>query len=167
VLASGDNVNVTDLTLFRCDSQSAASKNGYILVKTPKTLVLVDMPRKELLDGIGKAMNNPDLVARIFSKKMYDDSEKTVGQALGRDVDLAGDIRPIGTDDMCAYIGGTVKVNVASKSYETAVGGCITSVGNRGLTFLFYGPDGTSEGIAALLRKAKQFAETVEVVPGS
>ncbi|HEY1607518.1 MAG TPA: hypothetical protein VGF77_18170 [Allosphingosinicella sp.] len=166
LLAAADDVNVTDLTLFRCAGQSGASDDDYILVKTPKTVLVTNAPRRELLDSVGEAFNKPDAAATIFSQKTYDESGKGVGQVLGRDVNLTGDMHPVGKDNMCAYLGGTLKMKVASTFHEISVGACITSVGNRVLTVYIYGPDKSSAGIAALLRRSKQFAQAIEVVPG-
>ena len=84
---------------------------------------------------------------------------------MGHPFDLRGDVRPLGRDQSCAYLGGTVDVKTPVKSYAIANGTCMTAVSDRVIATFWYGPDTSSAGIRRLLDKAKGLALAVRRRP--
>jgi hypothetical protein len=166
LVAAGDNENVTHLSLFPCNAAVAGpdlgAQKNYILIKTPKQALIAQVGRAELLQGLGEAFEKPAFTEALASGKFMKDAGKGMGEVIGTKVDLSGDVAPRGKDDFCAYLGGTMAVASAIKSYKLSVGACITSVGGRILSIYWYGPDDGSSGVARLLMKAKGLAQTIE-----
>lgn len=165
MVAAGDTQNVTDLTLFPCTAPVSGPGLGalkdYILIKTPKEALLAQVSREELLQGLGEAFENPAFTEALASGKFAKDAGQGVSDVVGTKVDLSGNVAPRGKDDLCAYVGGTMAVTSAIKSYTLSVGACITSVGGRILTVYWYGPDEGPASVARLLLKAKALAGTI------
>jgi hypothetical protein len=72
--------------------------------------------------------------------------------------DLSGDVRPLGKDERCAYLGGVMQVKSATSDYRISIGICMTVVAGRLLTINWYGPDKGSAGVGELLVRAKRLA---------
>jgi hypothetical protein len=166
LVAAGDSDNVTDLTLFPCsapvDGPGLGAQNDYVLIKTPKPLLIVEASREEVLRGIGEAFENPAFTQAMASGQLMTEAGKDVGDVLGAKVDLSGDVAPRGKDDVCAYLGGTMAVQSPRASYTLSVGACVTAVGGRMLTIYWYGPDQGPASVARLLIKVKGLAQTIK-----
>ena len=169
LLAAGDDQNVTHLTLVRCRAPGAPERTGlgsdYILVKTPKQALLVEIGRDQMLAAMGQAFENPALAEALASGKPAEDAEKSLSRVIGDKIDLSGNVVPLGRDDVCAYLGGIVNVSTSTQSYRISLGACMTAVGGRLLAIYRYGPDEGQAGVARLLVKAKEFARTFAAVP--
>lgn len=160
VLAAGDQLNVTHLTLIPCESGASASAD-YILIKTPAVVLGATVQRGEFLQMLGDAFANTELMANLTSDRVFAESGRGVSEAFGTEVDLSGSIRPLGRDDMCGYIGGAVRVSSAAGDYNVSFGACLTAISGRIMSVYWYGPDRGSAGIADLLIKAKGLAQRI------
>lgn len=170
LVAAGDTANVTHLTLFPCDAALDASGLGaqkdYILIKTPKQALSAQVTRDELLKGLGDAFESPAFTQALASGELLKEAGKGVSNAVGRTVDLSGNVAPRGKDDLCAYLGGVMAVASSVKSYTLAVGTCITAIGGRVLSVYWYGSNERPAGVARLLVRAKGLAQTITSRPG-
>jgi hypothetical protein len=164
VVAAGDTRNVTHLTLMPCDL-SAGALPGYILLKTPNESLSATYNLKAFLDSAGAAFESPEFKALVASGKINEESEASMSQALGTRVDLDGVIRPLGKDERCAYLGGTVRVRSGAADNRVSVGICMTVVAGRLLTINWFGPDKGSAGVAELLVKSKGLAGRIQGKP--
>lgn len=163
-VAAGDIENLTHLTLFPCTSGKGGPGIGdqnYIVIKTPRQVLLTQVSREELLKGLGEEFEKPAFAEALTSGNSLKDIAKGASEALGTPVDLSGEVAPRGKDEICAYLGGTLKVETKAISYTVAVGGCITSIEGRVMTVYWYGPDQGPAGIARLLVKTKALAATI------
>lgn len=158
--AAADDQNVTHLTLYRC--QEAGVRRDYILIKTPNAALPLRLPRQSFLAGVGEAFDSGPLRSDLASGEMVRQVEDRVSSVIGREVDLTGSIRPLGRDDVCAYLGGTMQVSSSTLTYSVSLGTCITVVSNRVITINWYGPDNGSAGIADLLRHSRRLAEQIQ-----
>src|SRR3954468_23012087 len=111
ITAAGDRDNVTDLTLVSCTGEPFSS---YILIKTPTTVLTLDINREQALKGLGEAFDAPDFKQKLASGELLRDSGKGVSDALGQRVDLVGEVKPLGKDEACAYVGGTADVKLTN-----------------------------------------------------
>lgn len=165
LVASGDVRNVTHLTLFPCDAPVDAAglsaQRDYILIKTPKEVLNVQLSREELLRGLGEAFDNPAFAQALASGQLLKDAGKGVSDVIGTPIDLSGNVAPRGKDDVCAYLGGTMAIASRTHSYTLAVGTCVTAVGGRAISVNWYGSDESPAGVARLLAKAKGLALTI------
>jgi hypothetical protein len=162
LMAAADKDNVTDLTLFACPGDGG---NDYILVKTPTKVLMVDTGREEALKELATAFDTPELKAEFSSGKLMTDAGKGISDAFGHKVDLAGEIKPLGRDEACVYLGGSTEVKAPNVSYRISVGGCISVVGRRMLSVFLYGPDKGPAGVAALVVRSRRLMETIRVAP--
>lgn len=157
LLAAGDNENVTHLTLVPCEVKDDLERD-YILLKTPVPAIMASFDRAEFLKEIEAASATPEVNALFSSPEIARQSGEDLGKVLGTRVDLSGTLRPVGNDDTCWYLGGTIAVASAVANYSISVGICVTVVGQRLLSINWYGPDKGSPGVAELLVKAKRLA---------
>jgi hypothetical protein len=170
VVAAGDNDNVTHLSLYPCNVQASKAPLGtfkdYIVVKTPRQALLVAVGREELLRSLGEEFENPAFAEAVASGRIMDESEAGPSKVLMTKLDLSGSVAPRGKDEMCAYVGGLLTVSSSVVTYTLAVGGCMTSVGERVLAIYYYGPDQSPSGVARLLMRSKEFAKSIKIRPG-
>jgi hypothetical protein len=162
ILAEGDKGSRTHLTLWACSRNEPST---YILLKTPVPALDVTATREEVIASMGSAFDNPEMAAALASGKFNADAEKSVTEALRTRVGLSGEIRPLGKDEMCAYLGGIIAVVIGEQSYKISVGICVTAISDRVLTVNWYGPEGGAAGVARLLVKAKGFARSIRSRP--
>ena len=162
LLAAADRENVTHLSLAPCGG-SAVPALDYILIKTPREALLADIDRAGLLQGMGLVFDSPEFAAVMAATpgQVADNLSST----LGRQVDLGGELRPRGRDDVCAYLAGTMRVASGPQSYAISMSGCITAVGRRVVTINWYGPDRGPEGVAALIVRSRQLAASMSARP--
>jgi hypothetical protein len=165
-LAAGDSRNVTHLALLAC-TPAQGQVSSYILLKTPNEAVSATLELDQFLADAGAAFDNPAFKAMLESGELQEESEASMGKAMGAKIDLAGDLRPLGKDERCAYIGGVMQVKSPAADYRIAIGMCMTVVGGRLLTINWYGPDRGSAGVAELLVKAKRLAGGIAKSPAS
>jgi hypothetical protein len=159
VLAAGDNLNVTNLTLLACtNGKFTDSDTDYILIKTPKPAILLDIGKEMLFESV-----RTEFESAAFSKAMADgaydkDAEEGLAKVLGSNVDIETDFKPLGIDKDCAYLGGSADVAGGSVKYRISMGACLTSISNRVMTIYQYGPDKGAAGVADLIVKARKIA---------
>jgi len=157
LLATGDKDNVTSVTLLSCTGDGF---DTYILIKTPVSLSNTDFTREETLKSLGAAFETPLFKDRLPSA-VIDKSAQGLSEAFGQKVDLAGEVKPLGKDQACAYLGGTMDVKMPQITYRVSVGTCLTAVGRRFIAVNAYGPDKGSAGVAALVATARRVMETI------
>ena len=104
LLAAADDVNLTHLTMLPCDDGSL-SKPDYVIVKTPKTMLLATLTRETLLAEL----------AKVFDATTYkplpgtnDNIEKRFEELVGEHPEILGAVKPLGRDDICSYMGGVL-----------------------------------------------------------
>jgi hypothetical protein len=166
LIAAADEHNVTHLTLFPC-AQTEGTVTDYIILKTPKVALLATVERGEFLAEMGATFGSPEFGELLSSGKLLEESGKAAGEMIGVQLDLSGSLRALGSDDRCAYLGGTIKISSAQAEHVIAAGACMTVVAGRILTINWYGPDRGSNGVAELLRKSKRLASEITGKPAS
>lgn len=160
LVTASDNQNVTDLTAYKCDGGVMTAKDP-LLIKTPKSVLMTDVERPELLKQMGAVFDNPAFSTAIATGSIDSDSAKSISEVLGQSVTVKTTIKPIGKDDTCAYLAGTVAIGPGAGDGEpeaSAVTGCITAVNKRILIVYVYGSYSGPQSIIALAPKAKALA---------
>jgi hypothetical protein len=159
-VAAMDNENVTDLTAYRCDGQGM-SVDYPLLIKTPKSVLLNEVGRKELLSQMGAEFDKPEFANILASGEIDQSSSDSVSAVLGESVAVKSEIKPIGKDETCAYLAGTVALGDKDGSSPIALTACITAVHKRVLLVYAFGPFSGPKSILALAPKAKALALTL------
>ncbi|MDQ8757289.1 hypothetical protein RCO27_13745 [Sphingosinicella sp. LHD-64] len=160
LLAAADSLNVTHLTLVRCE-ESPEAATDYNLIKTPRQALLTTIERRAFLDSVGEAFATTELTQLMESGSLNSQSEEGISQVIGRQIDISGSIRPLGRDQVCAYVGGTVQMQSNEVSYDISMGACMTIVSSRLLFIYAYGPASGSAGVARLMVRARRLAESI------
>ena len=164
MLAKGDLDNETPAMLIRCEYQDSAKdlKYDYYLIKSPR----VAYPAMKRADFI--AMMVKELALPIYKDggPSLGKAEEGLSEAMGTKVDLSGEIRPRGNDDVCIYMGGEVKVASAVATYPIAVGGCGTIVGGKMLFVYSYDDPAKPNSVAVQLRRARALADRLVAADG-
>ena len=162
LIAAADTNSVTHLTLVRCGKAFSTAANDYTLIKTPKTALIATIERPELLASLGAEFDKPETLKMLQSDEFDQEISKQAGEVIPGKPQFTGDLKPLGRDDVCAYMGGTVKVEQGSFSYLQSVGTCITSVGKRVIVVNRYGVRADDAGVASLVREAKAEALSIK-----
>jgi hypothetical protein len=121
--AAADETNRTDVSYYICSDMAANSAtSGWGMLKTPNALVdKSGGSRAALIDYFSKLVKPADLAkmnaesARIASKGLHDVGEKG---------SVSLDLRPLDTDAIAAYMGGTVTIGsgkLVACAYATTV----------------------------------------------
>jgi len=160
LLAKGDPENETPVTLIRCDQQDQPDgmRYDYYLIKAPR-VAYAPMTRADFLAMMAKELALPTYQTGSTGKTSLNDAAGNLTDTLGTKVDLSGEIKPRGTDDVCMYLGGEVKVSTAAASYPIAVGGCGTIVGGKIMFVYSYDDPAKANGVATQLRRARAMAD--------
>jgi hypothetical protein len=167
LMAAGDTENVTHALLVRCDANSgeALGAKDYLILQTPRQALLAPVTRGELLQAVGAEFEKPEFSAAIAGGEIEQEVEKSFGKVLGTEVTFDGAIRPLGRDDVCAFMGGVIEFKAVAVGYKISAASCITSIGNRVMAINWYGPDTHAAAIAELLKKARGVAESMTGEP--
>lgn len=162
LLAASDDRNVTHLTMLACPKGEIAEDfEDYVVIKTPKEALLMDMERQAFLDAISNEFKKSDFDALLLGQKGIKAAESSFKKLLGDKVELSGSLKPLGRDDVCAYLGGTVEFKAEPEAYSLSIAMCMTVVGRRIFTINLYGPDTSDAGVATLLVRVKALAGTI------
>lgn len=165
LIAAGDTASVTHVTFKRCSGNFTLGANDYILIKTPTSMLSVNVDRPALIKELGAQFADPVAVAETSSALNRTDAGADLSRVLGTKVELKGEVKPLGHDEVCAYMGGQIEVKSAATSYLQPTGVCITSVGGKVVTIGRYGTDLTPAAIATLLRETRVIALSIRAAP--
>lgn len=73
-------------------------------------------------------------------------------------------IEALGVDDLCAYVGGTIRVDIEGNEHRPLLGiGCLTVTGGLAFNVLHYRSDTTPEGVGAAVVVPSRTAGTIRV----
>lgn len=161
MIGAADSQNVTDLAVFRCDEAFAPGVGDYTLIKTVKTLLVMKLDRTDFLKQLGDAFNQPALIAALESDATMAKPSEDIGTVLGTKVTLQNALKPMGHDDVCAYMGGAVTLNAQAITFTQPLGMCMTVVGGKMLSIIRYGKDGSPAGVRALMRETRAIALSI------
>jgi hypothetical protein len=164
--AVGDKYNITPLALIRCDRRNHPEGVGadYLLLKAPRDLLDAEMSRPEFLKLVEPEMGKANWQDRE-SEKLLGDVSKNMTDAMGSDIAISGTLGPQGVDSDCAYIGGTLNVEVATRSQVMLGGVCMTTVGGKIMTVNAYNIEGTPGGFIHQMRRAHDLAMQIRPAP--
>ena len=160
IMAAADDRNLTHLAFLRCDGQNDPYQD-YVLVKTPRQAVSMSMTRDQLLLSMEGEFRNGPLADRRARQALIGSARESFSSTTGVAMELDGDIRPLGLDDRCAYLGGSFTVTSPDITYSLSLGGCITATEDRVFWIAWYGPRQGSAGVEDLLARSRSLAEQV------
>lgn len=164
LIAAADAHNVTHATLSRCHGDG--SQKDYYLIKSPRHALALSIPRAELLAEMAQHFGRAEWQAGgKTANDLIETTSRQISDTLNTPTEVNGDFGGRGTDEDCAYIGGEAIVSLGDLTYPIQGGGCMTSVGNKILTVYVYDEPKGAEGVALLMRKARDFAMAFTVTP--
>ncbi len=158
-IADMDKYNATHLTIMKCDEDGSLSPEpDYFILKTPMTMLTMDVNKPGLIASMGAAFANPAFGKMMNGEAMNNEMSSAMSEGFGTKMDFNGETRPLGKDSDCAYIGGVMEMSTEAMSRKLATAICVTAVGKRTVTINWYGTDTTNEGVVALAKKARAIA---------
>ena len=161
-MAAADSENVTHAMLVRCDNDELMD---YYILKTPKQVMMAQVSMADFLSAMGEAFANPAMKKLIHGDEIEKVVERDLNAVLGTKVDFVGEIKPLGQDDQCAYLGGIGDFSNIPKPYKIAIGACMTVVSNKVITVYSYGPRTDQVGVINELKKAHNLAAEISATP--
>jgi len=149
--AAADQVNQTDVAYYICSEMAANSAtSGWGMLKTPKALIASSPgTRESVISYFSKQVNPDDLArmnaesARLANKGLHD---------VGEHGSVSLDLRPLTTDGIAAYMGGTVRLGdgrLVACAYSTTV------VKDRAFLLYLFRPYTDARDITQLLAQVK------------
>ena len=166
VLAAADTVNVTVLTLNRCDGAVVKGAGDYTLIKAPISTLVRTIDRATLIDELGKAFADTDAMKALRDKSV-NDAAGSLEKLGGPKLNMTGGLLPRGRDEVCGYMGGASHVASGAIEYDQAVGSCITAVGGRVIVIHRYGTRVDDTGVLKLMREARAMALSIKTISGT
>jgi hypothetical protein len=157
-VASLDNANVTIFTAFACDAKGLKADNP-LLIKTPKEALLARLDRNTINAEMQAEFNKPEFKAMTESGNIETEAAKSIKDVLKTDVELKTQIKPVGQDAVCNYLGGTLALANAGKTSVGAMAACLTVVNQRLLIIYMYSDYVGQPSIAALLPRVRAVAD--------
>ncbi len=155
-VAAMDPVNETPIDLQRCGTAG----DDYVLVKYPKAGGVFEMDRAMFLALVAAELEAPGADA-ILSEGAELANEGIADATANRGrVDIP-DFGYTGTDDICAYLSGTITVQLGESSRQGLAASCITLVGERNLVIHVYNFLGTAS-VEELRAHAATIARSIE-----
>lgn len=155
-VAAGDPEQETVLTLYPCSDMRGQGVAEYYLVKVPKTALNSPTTRAEMIAQVTAELTDPNFSAERLSENASRDASKSVTEAQGQSTEIRTDLRPLGRDKDCAYMGGRVDLSTSTQRLSALVGGCISAVGGRMIFIFRYGPGNFVPDSAKLLPKTRE-----------
>lgn len=159
VLASADTMNVTLLTVVKCEGEPF--ENDYFALKSPISTVGMTIERDDFLKMMepefGTARNDGAFAGAT------DQAADLLSDRLGQRITMQGKIEPLGMDDFCVYLGGNLAVQGPGESYAGALGGCITAIGGKIVSAISVGRGDVPADVARHLRFSRMIAERIRV----
>lgn len=162
MVAAADVDNITDLSLFPCGDDGSAA--NYFLVKTPKSMLATSVTRPELLAAAGAEFDKPEFNEMLASGTINDKTSKAYTDMTQQVTTLTGQVKPLGRDETCAYLGGVLNFKTDKIAYSRAISGCITAVADRAI-FVFRYSEGEPANVLKMLPVAKAFALSIKGAP--
>ncbi|WP_066796394.1 hypothetical protein [Sphingomonas soli] len=162
--AAADTGNVTHATFYSCAQMRGGGRiDDYFLIKTPSNLLDTELAREEVLTQLTAEFDDPNFSEEKLSRQAGEEASKGISKASGTATEVTTDIRPLGRDKDCAYMGGIVAASTAEGSFALNVAGCITAVGDRMVMVFRYAKGTNVAGAAALLPDARKLAMALRV----
>lgn len=158
IVASADTTNVTNLTLYRCNS---LTPDNQILIKTPRSALMAQVSRAELLESVGKEFESSEFAEALSSGKVDGAAAEGLKSVFGDDLQATTTIKPLGRDEVCAYMGGSVRIESANGASSELVGVCITSVNSKVVLIYRYGEANDVENIIPLVKMTRTLADSL------
>jgi hypothetical protein len=162
MVAAADVDNITDLSLFPCGNDGSAA--NYYLVKTPKGMLATSMTRPQVLAAVGAEFDKPEFNEMLASGAINDKTSKAYTDMTRQVTTLTGQVKPLGRDETCAYLGGVLNFKTDKIAYSRAISGCITAVADR-VVFVFRYSEGEPGNVFKMLPDAKAFALSIKGRP--
>lgn len=163
-VAASDPANITNVMLIECGERPAALPE-LIAVKTLRVFETVPLERQSFIAQMAAAM--PIVTQSGEQQKLMDRAEGDIARATGAKVELKGALRGQGSDEVCAYIGGSVDVAAADRKATGLIGACATVVGSRQFSVYRVSYRPRSDGGAGLLAETRAIALTIEPLAGN
>lgn len=154
-LAATDNINLTHVTLMKCGENDLLN---YFILKTPRAAILKDFQLEPFLNEIGVQFQSTAIKDFMSDGSLDKEVKKGFQTVLGSDLDLTTDIKPLGRDERCAYVGGTAEFTNVPDPYKISMGRCITIISNRIISIYSYGSRTDVQGVVEQLKKAKELS---------
>lgn len=147
--AAGDSQNETVINLERCGTFG----QDYILIKTPRDLPPIDLPRSQFIDLVAGQFSD-EVLQQGFEQGSRDVSKMSNGETSvdQRDYGFAG------TDADCAYLAGNMTLNSPEGALNVRVGSCLTLVGTRNFAIHVYDNRQGGASVATLKQRSRQVA---------
>ncbi|MDG2534767.1 hypothetical protein P6144_13980 [Sphingomonas sp. HITSZ_GF] len=160
--AASDDSNVTNLTLYRCGDESEFL--DYYILKTTKTLLMLSISRADFIAGVVESLDDPAVKAAVDPARINPEIERNLDTLFGVKGKIGGEIRWLGHDDSCVYLGGVMRLESQGGVYTRAVSGCMTAVGGRAVNLYRYSA-GEAANVTKYLPELKAMALSMQGAP--
>lgn len=163
LMSQADTANVTALALTSCAGGASGTAAGaalnFFLVKATKALIDTPVTRDEMLKSMAAAFQTAEFKREMAAGEA--DAEKAMEAKSGQKIEMVGEVGPRGTDDVCAYLGGSPEMKGPAGTVRVSMGVCLTVVGSRLITLVVARPDKDGSAVPALMARARSLAETI------
>lgn len=158
-----DPVNATLAIFLPCAKADDPSSADFFVIKSPRAMTNTPVTRSQLIKTLREQSSALGDSERILS----DDDETAINENakenVGVDPKVKTDLRVMGTDEDCVYMGGTVLVAAVEPAATSVVGVCISAIGNRMFAAYRFIPGSQMKEARPLLPLARKLAMSVRL----
>ncbi|WIA54606.1 hypothetical protein N6H05_16250 [Sphingobium sp. WTD-1] len=160
MMATMDTQNVTVLTLYACDA-TLTKLDRYILVKAPVAALMATLERDQFLKLMEAEFDTPAFKAFLDKGDVNGTIDKGMETLFGAKTQTSGKVVPMGMDDSCAIIGGSMTMQTQQAQVAIGVGGCLTAAAGKAILVAAYeGYDGP-DTVRTLVQRSRDFALSI------
>lgn len=162
LMAAADTMNVTLLTMVRCDDAIAPlTMDEYFILKAPKTELFATLTQEQLFEGLSEEFGNPQSEVNMLDGKVMDEVSETYTNLLNTELKVDGTINPAGIDDVCGYLAGVLELSSDGETIKASAAVCLTIAKNKLLSVNYYAPGETEADVRSAMAKAKDIAKFI------
>ena len=162
LVAAGDTVNTTHVTVVKCGDRLASS--DYFILKTPVQALLMSINRQEFLEMMKLEFAKPEMQAIVADNEIADGVAKDFENIMHQKIEIDSQVGYRGGDDACVYLGGYASYTNIPEPYQIALGMCMTTVEGKMININVYGPPEGSDDVSKLMARARDIALSIEAV---
>lgn len=158
-----DTVNATLAIFLPCAKADDPSSADFFVIKSPRATTNTPITRSQLIKTLREQSSALGDSERVLSDDADTAINENAKENVGVDPKVKTDLRVMGTDEDCVYMGGTVLVAAVEPAATSVVGVCISAIGNRMFAAYRFIPGSQMREARPLLPLARKLAMSVRL----
>ncbi len=163
-LKADDTRSFIYLVLMPCGEATGAYPDSFFVIKAPNSgqYMMTPFSRAALIAKLSAFFAaRPDLVAAMNAQAGARASEKASRDA-GTKVEMSQSAGPLGNDQDCLYVGGSLTIKANGETLPLVVAECATAVNDHLISVFQYRANADLSALPAMLAEVRRVAMTMK-----